>query len=158
MSSRIGLRALQTGLRANARAVERARQELLEALSEAETAQRAERRAVEAISDEAAMAASIDSTDIAVEAFAAWLPGARRAVADTKARRDEVEARVVLARAVLAAARTAEAATEALLARHKHEKVARAARVEQLALDEAAARRVRDHAGPDPAGHDAELP
>ncbi len=159
--SRLGERSLRAALRSRARGVELGRRDLAGALAVAETAAQEERRAVAAISEEAAFATHLEAGDAAVEAFSAWLPEGRRAVAVARERRDEAEARVVVARAALGAARGAEAATEALLAGHLRQRRLTAARGEQRRLDEAGARgssatasREGDPAGGDPADGD----
>jgi hypothetical protein len=96
-----------------------------------------ERDAEAAIQREFDAAAALDAPDSAVEAFAAWLPRGRAAVARAAETRRHAEAATARARASLALARTAVESTEHLL-----EARARAARVEaeqklQATLDEA---------------------
>ncbi len=147
----VGVGALRLALRNCGHAVERARLALVAAIQGGEAARAAERAAIAAIGDETQIATGMDQSDLAVEAFAAWLPEGRRAVAAARADRDRAEVAIVLARAGLAAARSAEAAAEALLEQVAQDRRDRAARAEQGAQDEAAIwasyRANRDDAG-----------
>jgi flagellar FliJ protein len=119
---------------------EDARRALTACLEAEEAASVALHSAGEAIFREQDAAAALDAGDGAVEAFAAWLPVGRRAVAQAREAHAHAGAATVQARAVLAAARASAEAADRLLATRAAERDAEAARRAQAALDEAAAR------------------
>lgn len=139
-AGRVSKRALTVSLQIRAQAVELARQTLASALDIAELAGQAEREAMLAICEETDAANSLEADDLAVEAFAAWLPVGRQAVAVARSQRDEAEVRVVVARAALAAARKAEAATQNLIGAQARLDRRILGAAEQAAADEAASR------------------
>jgi len=72
-----------------------------------------------------------------VEAFAAWLPGARRHAAEARDACERAGAEVARLRAVLTASRAASEAVEALLAQRAEAKAKDRDRRSQAELDEA---------------------
>jgi hypothetical protein len=120
---------------------EDARRGLAACLKAEAAADRALREAEAAIYREQEAASALDASDGAVEAFAAWLPQGRAAVARAREAEERAEAATMQARAVLAAARASAEAADRLLAARAAERATEAARRSQLALDEAAARR-----------------
>ncbi len=124
---------------------EDARRGLAACLEAEEAASTALRSAEAAIFRERDAACELDADDGAVEAFAAWLPQGRAAVAQAREAHLRAGAATVQARAILAAARTSAEATDRLLASREAEREAEAARRAQLAMDEAAAHRTRPH-------------
>jgi hypothetical protein len=124
---------------------EDARRSLTACLEAEETASVALHSAELAIFREQDAAAAMDAGDGAVEAFAAWLPQGRAAVARAREAHTRADAATVQARAILAAARASAEAADQLLANRAAEREAEAARLAQIALDEAGARRTRPH-------------
>ncbi len=113
-----------------------ASQELSRALA---TEAAADARAVDAtrqIADETAAASSLMGDDAMVEAFAAWLPGARQHATKTRAERERAGAEVSRMRAILAVSRAAVEAVETLLAQRAEASAKDRARREQAELDE----------------------
>ncbi len=130
-------KAIQTVARLRRLALDDASQALSRALA-AETAAAA--RADEAtrqIAEEAAAASSLTGTDATVEAFAAWLPGARQHAAETREACERAGAEVARLRAVLTASRAACEAVEALLAQRTEAQAKERDRRAQAELDEA---------------------
>lgn len=130
-------KAIQTVARLRRLALDDASQALSRALT-AETAAAA--RADEAtrqIAEEAAAASSLTGTDATVEAFAAWLPGARQHADETREACERASAEVARLRAVLAASRAAYEAVEALLAQRAEAEAKERDRRSQAELDEA---------------------
>lgn len=130
-------KAIQTVARLRRLALDDASQALSRALA-AETAATA--RADEAtrqIAEEAAVASSLTGTDAAVEAFAAWLPGARQHANETREACERASAEVSRLRAVLTASRTAYEAVETLLAQRTEAEAKEQDRRSQAELDEA---------------------
>jgi flagellar export protein FliJ len=117
--------------------LDEARRELGRCLA-AEDAANAGRRAAEAaIHSEQQAASALDADDGAVEAFAAWLPRGRQAIAHAESAYSRAETATAQARARLAAARAAAAAAERMIeTRQAAERIAED-RKEQAALDEA---------------------
>jgi putative NADH-flavin reductase len=114
-----------------------ARQDLSRAVAaEAAAATRAD-EAVQRIAEEAVAASSLTGDDAVVDAFAAWLPGARRYAAETRALCDHASAEVGRMRAILTASRTASEAVETLLAQRADAQAKDYARRMQSELDEA---------------------
>lgn len=113
-----------------------ARQALAQGLAiEAAAAARAE-HATRSIADEQAAASSLYGDDTVVEAFAAWLPGARLHAAKAREACDRAGAEVNRLRAVLTASRTAAEAVDTLLAQRAQAQADDRARREQADLDE----------------------
>ena len=96
------------------------------------------RSAEVAIIHEQEAATALDTADGAVEAFAAWLPAGRRAVAQASEAHARSVAATVQARAVLAAARAAAEAADRLLTIRAEARAHDAARHTQATLDETA--------------------
>jgi hypothetical protein len=129
--------ALRTLLRIRRLDLDAAQQALASCVAAEHEAVGQERAAEAAIQREFDAAAAIDAPDAAVEAFAAWLPRGRAAVARAAEAHRHAAAATTQARASLALARAAVESTEQLL-----EARAQAARVEaeqklQATLDEA---------------------
>jgi hypothetical protein len=135
--------ALETLARLRHSVCEDARRALAACLEAEDAASKALHGAEEAIFREQNAAGALDASDGAVEAFAAWLPLGRRAVAEAREAHARAGAATVQARAVLAAARASAEAADRLLASRAAERDAQAARRAQAALDEAAARQAR---------------
>jgi flagellar export protein FliJ len=134
---------LETLVRLRRSVVEDARRALAACVEAEDAASAALRCAEAAIFREQDAAGSIDTGDGAVEAFAVWLPQGRRAVAQAREAHAYAGAATVQARAVLSAARASAEAADRLLASRAAAREAEAARREQSALDEVAARRFR---------------
>jgi flagellar export protein FliJ len=129
---------LRAVLRLRRLALDEARRELGHCLA-AEAVAIADRKAAEAaIQTEEQAAAALDADDGAVEAFAAWLPRGRQAIAQAEAGVIRAETATAQARARLTAARAAaEAAEQMMDARFSADHDAQARR-DQAALDDAA--------------------
>ena len=108
------------------------------------------------IAAETVAASALDGDDGVVEAFAAWLPGARQRAAQAREACERAQADVSRARAVLSMTRAGVEAVATLAQEQAARLAALAARREQHALDDAArprgARR-RRHSRHDPAPH-----
>jgi hypothetical protein len=141
-------RALHVLSRLRNLAVEDARREVATRLQEAAATAQAERAALDAISRERAIAASLDSDDRIVEAFAAWLSHGMRAVAEAAAAGARAEAAAGQARVRLATARAAAQVIESLLATQAAERQRIADRREQALLDEMGRTRRPDDTNP----------
>lgn len=129
-------KAIQTVARLRRLALDDASQALSRALAaESAAAARAE-EATRQIADEAAAASSLAGTDATVEAFAAWLPGARRHEAETRDACERAGAEVARLRALLTASRAAYEAVEALLAQRTEALAKERDRRSQAELDE----------------------
>lgn len=113
-----------------------ARQDLSRAVAAEAAATRAD-EAVQRIAEEAVAASSLTGDDAVVDAFAAWLPGARRHAAETRALCDHASAEVGRMRAILTAIRTASEAVETLLAQRADAQAKDYALRMQSELDEA---------------------
>ena len=117
-----------------------ARDEASQGLSRAlATEAAADARAVDAtqqIADETAAASSLMGDDAMVEAFAAWLPGARQHATTTRAACERAGAEVSRMRAILAVSRAAVEAVETLLSQRADALAKDHARREQAELDE----------------------
>ena len=126
-----------------------AHEEALAALAQALQAEAAaDARAKQAerlIATETVAASSLDGDDGVVEAFAAWLPGARLHAGQARCACERAQADVARARAVLAMTRAGVEAVATLLQQQAAQQAARAAQQEQHALDDA----VRGRALPD---------
>ena len=114
---------------------------LTRALDAEAAADAAAKRAEQEIAAETVAAAALEGGDSVVEAFAAWLPGARHRAAQARAACERAGAETARARAVLAMARAAaEAITTLIAERAAHRSAAEAARA-QLDLEDAARNR-----------------
>lgn len=129
--------ALVTVARLRRLALDDASQAVSRALAaEAVAATRAD-DATRQIADEAAMASNLNGDDAMVEAFAAWLPGARQHASETREACERAGAEVARLRAVLTASRTASEAVETLLAQRAEAQAEDRNRRSQAELDEA---------------------
>lgn len=135
--------ALATVLKLRRHALEQARCALADALAVQDEAERVLVAAEQAIAHEMAQASEPGPGDGAVEAFAAWLPGARRRVAMAQRVLEDAVSDSAKARATVNLARAGLEATEAIEAAQVAEKAERVARTEQQAIDDAARRRRR---------------
>lgn len=130
-------KAVQTVARLRRLALDDASRALSQALAaETAAAARAE-EAARQIAEEAAAASSLTGDDAMVEAFVAWLPGARRHAAETRDACERAGAEVARLRAVLTASRAACEAVETLLAQRKEAQAKERDRRSQAELDEA---------------------
>jgi hypothetical protein len=130
-------------LRVRRLALDEARRQLANCLSAEALAARSVVEAEAEIVRERETAASLDADDAAVEAFGAWLRGARSRSAQAAAAHDRVTAETTRARAIVAVARGSfEAAQTAFEQLAEDERKARERR-EQLSLDEAVQSRHR---------------
>ncbi len=89
------------------------------------------------IATELVAAGALDGDDGVVEAFAAWLPGARQRAYQAREACERAQADVARARAVLAMTRAAMEAVATLAKEQAARRAAAAARQEQHALDDA---------------------
>ena len=121
-----------------------AHEEALAALARALQAEgEADDRAKQAerlIATETRAASDPTGDDGVVEAFAAWLPGARGRAAEAREACERAQADVSRARALLAATRAGVEAVTTLIAERSARLAAAAASAEQRVLDDAAAR------------------
>lgn len=115
-------------------AVDEAKRDLADALAEAAARERAAAAALGALEVEAAADAAL---------YGAWLPTGLRRAGEAAAQAEAAELAVDTARALLAEARAAERAVELMAERYAAEAEKRAARKEQMVLDEAAETRRR---------------
>lgn len=130
-------KAIQTVARLRRIALDDASQALSRALAaETMAAARAD-EASRQIADEAAAASSLIGDDGMVEAFAAWLPGARQHAAEARDACERAGAEVARLRAVLTASRAAYEAVETLLAQRTEAEAKERDRRSQAELDEA---------------------
>lgn len=130
-------KAIQTVARLRRLALDDASEALSRALAaEAIAAARAD-EATRQIADEAAAASSLTGDDGMVEAFAAWLPGARQHAAEARDACERAGAEVARLRAVLTASRAAYEAVETLLAQRTEAEAKERDRRSQAELDEA---------------------
>jgi len=128
--------ALVTVARLRRLARDEARQGLFRALAaEAAATARAD-DAMRRIADETVAASSLMGGDAVVDAFAAWLPGARQHAASTRTACERAGAEVGRMRAILAVSRTAAEAVETLLAQRAEALAKDQARRLQAELDE----------------------
>ena len=134
MSARDPLDAL---IRLRRMGVDEARSALADSLRAGEAASAALEALEMAIRQETEAACSLDADDAAVEQFASWLRRTRDRQRDAGATRDAAELATAQARGVLAAARAAVRAIEAMQERQAAIRAAAAARTEQATLDEA---------------------
>jgi flagellar export protein FliJ len=132
---------LQAVLKLRELAVEEARRHVAHCL-ETETAAGQEVTEVgHAIACETAAAADIAAGDAEVEAFAAWLPQARRRARAAEAKHEAASMETARARAALAASRAGVEAVQKLMEKRRAEHEAELQRKAQAVLDEAGLRR-----------------
>jgi len=123
--------------------VDEARRDLAASLRAEDAAAQVVARLEAAIERETEAACSLAADDADVEAFAAWLRRIRPEQSAAHAAQDRAEAETALARGVLAAARGAARAAEAMLERQESARQAEAERLAQRDIDEVAQRRGR---------------
>lgn len=128
--------AITTVARLRRLARDEARQGLSRALATETAASARADDAMQQIADETAAASSLMGDDAMVDAFAAWLPGARRHAAETRAACERAGAEVGRMRAILTVSRTAAEAVETLLAQRAEAQVKNHNRRLQAELDE----------------------
>ena len=128
--------ALMTVARLRRLAQDEARQGLSRALADEAAAITRADDATRQIADEAAAASSLMADDAVVDAFAAWLPGARQHAADTRSACERAGAEVGRTRAILTMSRTAAEAVETLLVQRAEAQARDRARRLQAELDE----------------------
>lgn len=131
---------LHVALRLRRIAVETAKRNLAVAIDAELAANAALTRASRALSQEMTLATALTADDAMSEAYVAWLPRGRAAKSAAKDQAARSAADAAHARAVLGAARSAEAAVETLMQRLSDAALAQAKRTDQTATDEAAAR------------------
>lgn len=131
---------MKTLLRVRLRAVEEGRRTLAASLDAAAAASEAVRGAELAIFRETQRASEPSGSDSLVEAYAAWLPGARRRVAQALALQDRHEAEVARCRADLTACRSALESIQTLCDRRAAAVADALARREAQELDETGSR------------------
>lgn len=131
---------LETVLRLRRHAVEEARRALTDSLVGATQAEIEAHQIEREIQTETDRAADITTGDSLVEAFAAWLPSARKRLSAARAAQHRQEADVTRCRAELAASRTAMQSVETLLAERKARQAEAGGRRAQRALDDMGAR------------------
>jgi flagellar export protein FliJ len=131
---------LRTLLRLRKMAVDAAQSRFATVLDQTLAAGEHVRDAEGVIVDEMAAASRIDASDTVVEAFAAWLPRGRAAVAQARARLDRAEAELVTARARLDTARSDLKLVETLLEQQDAAARAEEDRQSQYQLDELGSR------------------
>ena len=131
---------LETVLRLRQRAVDDARQSLASSLLTADAADEQARTAEQRIEIEAQRATSLDGGDDLVEAFAAWLPGARQQAMQARAAHERLAAEVACRRAELAASRSGLEVIETLLRQKRDVAAAQQSRRMQQEIDEAGSR------------------
>jgi flagellar biosynthesis chaperone FliJ len=130
-------KAIQTVARLRRIALDDASQALSRALAAETVAAARADDAARQIAEEAAAASSLTGNDAMVEAFAAWLPGARQHAAETREACERAGAEVARLRAVLTASRAAYEAVETLLAQRAEAQAKERDRRSQAELDEA---------------------
>lgn len=133
---------IETTLWLRKRAVDEVKRDLARQLTAAAEASAALQEAERTLDDETRRVSSGDGDDSLVEAFAAWLPGARQRVAQAQSASEWHEAEVARTRAELAACRAGLEAIETLISRRQQVEVRRQDRQMQFALDEMAAQTV----------------
>ncbi len=127
---------LESLIRVRRIALDETRRTLAQCLEAEETAARTRAEAESEIVRERQAAENIGAGDAAVEAYAAWLPGARERLLRAVAAQERMAADIARARAALTVARGSyEAAEDANARRLADERTARQGR-EQAAIDE----------------------
>jgi putative NADH-flavin reductase len=132
--------SLETLVRIRKLAIEDARRGLATCLQAEDAAASSLRLAEAAIVHEQATAMDLNADDAVVEAFAAWLPKGRQAVAEASRAHVDAGAATVQSRAVVAAARASAEAVERVVQAQAMARAEDAARRSQAAIDETAAR------------------
>ena len=135
---------LETVLRLRRHAVDEARRALTDSLVAVTEAEMKAHQIQRDIQLETERAADVSGGDALVEAFAAWLPIARRRLAEARALQDRHEAEVARCRAELTASRAAMQAVEALLAERRAKQAEAQGKAAQRGMDEAASRSVAE--------------
>jgi flagellar biosynthesis chaperone FliJ len=120
--------------------VDKASAELVRLENSADKARWAERAATAVIQTEMSAASRLSADDGAVEAFGAWLPVGRAAVARAQALLSLSEQNALQARAVLTLARAGAEAVDKLMAERAVLENEEANRKQQAVIDESAAR------------------
>ena len=110
---------------------------LARALAGEAEADGAVKQAERSIAGELDAASALDGGDGVVEAFAAWLPGARQRAAQARQACERAQADVSRARAMLSVTRSGTEAVAAVIAERARAQQAADARAEQHALDDA---------------------
>ena len=131
---------LETVLRLRRHAVDEARRALTDSLVAVTEAEMAAHQLQRDIQAETERAADLAGGDAMVEAFAAWLPAARRRLSEARTVQDRHEAEVARCRAELTASRAAMQAVEALLSERRAKQADALGKQVQRGLDEAASR------------------
>lgn len=132
---------LDTVLGLRRRAVDEARRRLAASTETATQAARQTRERERRIETETERACDNNSSDQLVEAFAAWLPGARHDVVQARTAQDRSDAEVARCRAELAACRTALEAIQTLIAERDAARAELRTRAMQRELDDFGQRR-----------------
>lgn len=143
---------LQTALRLRKLAVEATKRNLADALAAETQASTALIAARDALRRERAAAADLLADDAAVEAFAAWHATGKAAETSATEALHRYAADAAHARAILGAARSAEASVEAMVKNLAAAAAVASAKADQAVIDEVAARG-RERA----AGHDGTI-
>lgn len=115
----MAINPLATLLKVRKRACDEAQRALVEALTLENRAEQASQRMEREIALETEAATDLNGTDAMVEAFAAWLPAARREMAQARQTLGNRQAETVRSRAELTACRTAMETVETLIAQRK---------------------------------------
>lgn len=110
---------LATLLKVRKRACDEAQRALVDALALENRAERASQRMEREIALETEAATDLNGTDAMVEAFAAWLPVARREVAVARQMLSNRQAETIRSRAELTACRTAMETVETLITQRR---------------------------------------
>ena len=128
--------ALATVLRLRQKSLDDAGRALSDALAAQASAEHARMTAEQSIAAELAEASQPGPDDSVVEAFAAWLPGARNLATAAQDRLDHAVASAAQARAAVALARAALEAAESLAEIRRSEREKAQIRREQHTLDD----------------------
>lgn len=105
---------LATLIKVRQRACDEAQRSLVEALALEDRAEQMSRTFERAIAEETQAATDVNGSDAMVEAFAAWLPGARQKLANARQLLADRQAETLRVRAELTACRTALETVETL--------------------------------------------
>jgi flagellar export protein FliJ len=132
---------LQAVLKLRELAVEEARRHVAQCLEAETTAGHELAEMDQAIARETAAASDLAAGDAEVEAFAAWLPQARRRARAAEAKHEAAVMETARARAALAATRAGAEAVQKLMEKRRAEHEAELQRKAQAVLDEAGLRR-----------------
>ena len=131
---------LDTVLRLRRHAVDDARRSLTDSLVAATAAEMTAQQLQRDMQAETDRASDVSGGDSWVEAYAAWLPLARRRLDEARSAQERQEAEVARCRAELTASRAAMQAVEALIAANRTKQAEAREKVAQRGLDEAGAR------------------